>query len=192
MEEFSYELKIPKDRIAVLIGKDGETKEKIESSTNTKIDVDSKEGEITVIGKEALSLYTAREIIKAVARGVNPEIALELLKPDHSFELIDINQYAKNKQNHLQRIKGRIIGREGKTRQIIEELTNTHISVYGKTVSIIGEYEWVTTAKRAVESLITGSPHSSVYKWLEKKRQQLTKEEYEQKDKNFLKNGVSL
>ena len=35
-EEYGYGLKIPKERIAVLIGTDGETKKQIEESTKTK------------------------------------------------------------------------------------------------------------------------------------------------------------
>ena len=36
MVEYSYELKIPKDRVAVLIGKDGEVKKSIEEDTKSK------------------------------------------------------------------------------------------------------------------------------------------------------------
>ena len=35
--EFSYELKIPKERVAVLIGKKGEIKKRIEDETSSKI-----------------------------------------------------------------------------------------------------------------------------------------------------------
>jgi len=41
--EYSYELKIPKDRVAVLIGTDGEIKKKIEVETKTQIKIDSKD-----------------------------------------------------------------------------------------------------------------------------------------------------
>jgi len=37
MEEYSYELKIPKERVAVLIGKEGEVKRSIEDDTKTRI-----------------------------------------------------------------------------------------------------------------------------------------------------------
>ena len=60
--EYNYELKMPKERIAVLIGKAGETKKSIENATKTKINVDSVEGEVTIRGDDALGLYTAREI----------------------------------------------------------------------------------------------------------------------------------
>ena len=75
-EEFSYELKIPKERVAVLIGKKGEIKKQIEQATNTKLKIDSKEGDVEISGEDALKLYATREIIRAIGRGFNPEIAM--------------------------------------------------------------------------------------------------------------------
>ena len=72
--EFSYELKIPKDRVAVLIGAKGETKKHIETITKTDIDVDSKEGIVSITGQDAIGMYSAKEITKAIGRGFNPEI----------------------------------------------------------------------------------------------------------------------
>ena len=185
-QQYSYELRIPKERVAVLIGKNGETKESLEQETKVKIAVDSKEGEVSITGEDALSLFTVREIIRAIGRGFNPEIARLLLKPDYCFELLSLNEIAKGKSDLL-RIKGRIIGAEGKSRRLIEELTESYICVYGKTVGIIGEPENVSMAKRAIESLISGSPHSSVYRWLERKRRELKRQEILGKNKIELK-----
>ena len=169
MTTFSYELKIPKDRVAVLIGTKGEIKKQIEEDTKTRIRVDSREGDVFIEGEDGLSLYTTREIIKAIGRGFNPDVALLLLKPDYCFELVSLADYAKTK-NTLIRIKGRLIGTDGKCRRHIEELTGTNVSVYGKTVGIIGQVENVTITRRAIENLIKGSTHAYVYKFLEKQR----------------------
>ena len=171
MAQYSYDIRIPKERVAVLIGKNGEIKNHIEEVTKTKINIDSKEGEVNVTGEDALSLYTTRDIIKAIGRGFNPDIALLLLKSDYAFELVDIKEFAK--ENHYERLKGRVIGKEGKSRKTIEDLTDCYISVYGKTISIIGDIESVGIARKAVESLLSGSPHSSVYKFLEKRRRSM-------------------
>jgi ribosomal RNA assembly protein len=178
MQEFSYELKLPKDRIAVLIGVKGETKKGLEDATATKIAVDSKEGDVVITGEDAIRLYAAKEVIKAIARGFNPDVAQLLLKQDYTLDLIRIDDLAANK-NQLPRLKGRIIGRAGKARANIEELTDTHICVYGKSVGIIGQAGNVALARRAVESLISGSMHSTVYKWLSKKRKELKMREFE-------------
>ena len=56
---------------------------------------------------------------------------------------------------------------------MIEELSESYISVYGKSVSIIGTAESAAIAKRAVEALLSGSTHASVYTWLERKRREM-------------------
>jgi len=170
-EEFFYELRVPKDRIAVLIGKKGDVKRRVERETKTELDINSEEGEVRISGKDALLLYLAREIIRAVSRGFNPDVALQLLKQDYGFELISIPEYARN-QNDYGRLRGRVIGEGGKSRKTIEELTLTHLSVYGKTVGIIGPVEYIANARRAIQSLLEGSTHASVYRWLEKKRRE--------------------
>lgn len=172
-----YELRIPKERIAVLIGKSGEAKKELEENTKTKIKIDSKEGYVFISGKDALGLYAARELVKAIARGFNPEIAKLLLKQDFVLEIVEIADYTNKSRNSMLRLKGRVIGREGKSRKLIEELTESYISVYGKTISVIGPSDSVNLARQAVISLLRGSTHANVYKWLEKKRRELKRRE---------------
>jgi ribosomal RNA assembly protein len=186
--EYSYELKIPKERLAVLIGKEGKVKKSLEEATKCTISIDSKEGDIIIKGKDSLGLFTAREVIKAIARGFNPEIATLLLKPDYLFEMLHLHDYAGKSTGKMIRLKGRVIGQEGKSRKIIEELTETYISVYGKTISIIGQAENVSVARRAIESLLAGSTHATVYRWLEKKRRELVRKRFSsESEEDFLK-----
>jgi len=173
---FGYELKIPKDRVAVLIGKNGETKKELEEQTNTKITIDSGTGEVVVDGEDALKLYAVKEIITAIGRGFNPEYARLLLKPDYSLEIVNITEYA-GTQKSLIRLRGRVIGQEGKSRKYIEHLTGVFIVVYGKTIGMLGEHQRVLLAKRAIEQLLKGSPHGNVFKWLETKLKTLSARE---------------
>ena len=169
MAEFSYEIKIPRERVAVLIGKNGLTKRQIEEATKTKLNVNSEEGDVSVMGEDALSMFATKEIIHAIGRGFNPEIAMLLLNQDYNIEMINLGDYIKSK-NSMERIKGRVIGAEGKSRRVIEDLTECNVSVYGKTIGIIGKVENTSVCRRAIESLLGGSPHANVYKWLEKQR----------------------
>ena len=173
MVEYSYELKVPKNRVAVIIGKEGSVKKELEEATNTKLTIDSKEGDVFVSGDDALGLYTAREIIKAIGRGFNPDIARLLLKPDYIFEVVDLREFVGKSKEAMLRLKGRVIGREGKSRRLIEELAECNISVFGKTISIIGLPESTVNARYAVEALLRGSTHANVYKWLEKRRRDM-------------------
>jgi len=177
MVEYSYELKVPKNRIAVLIGKEGNIKKDIEESTKTALKIDSKEGDIFISGEDALGLFTAREIIKAIGRGFNPEIAKLLLKSDYTFEVVDLREFVGKSKTAIIRLKGRVIGREGKSRKLIEELTECSISVFGKTIGIIGLPEHAANARYAIESLLRGSTHANVYKWLEGRRRELKRDD---------------
>ncbi|MBI2145633.1 RNA-processing protein [Candidatus Woesearchaeota archaeon] len=174
MAEYSYELKIPLARIAVVIGSKGNVKKDIEEATNTHLQIDSAEGDVFITGDDALGLYTAREVISAIGRGFNPELAKLLLKQDYATEHIDITDYAKTKKHEL-RMRGRVIGAEGKARKVLEELTECHVSVYGKTITIIGEIERVPICRQAIEKLLAGSQHSTVYRWLERQRREIKK-----------------
>src|SRR3989344_7259721 len=175
MAEYTYELKVPKSRSAVIIGKEGSVKKEIEEGTKTNLKIDSNEGDIFITGEDGLGIYSAREIIRAIARGFNPEVARNLLKPDYVFEIVDVSEYVGKSKEAMLRLKGRVIGKEGKTRHLIEELAECNISVFGKTISIIGTAESAANARRAIESLLRGSTHANVYKWLERRRREMKK-----------------
>ena len=55
-------------------------------------------------------------------------------------------------------------------------MTGTLISVSGHTISLIGTFESVSTAKDALEKLIKGRTHGTVYKFLRRKRREAKKE----------------
>ncbi|MEM2979320.1 MAG: RNA-processing protein, partial [Methanomassiliicoccales archaeon] len=57
-----------------------------------------------------------------------------------------------------------------KTRKIIEDLTGASISIYGNTVSIIANSIQMPIAKTAVEMILRGSEHATVYRYLERSR----------------------
>lgn len=173
-DDFVNIVKVPKERIAVLIGKKGETKTELEEALLVEINIDSKEGDVEIKSTESINLMVANDVVKAIARGFNPDIAKKLASDEYFLEIITLNDYSSQK-NHHQRLKGRVIGREGRSRNLIEEYTGCYISVYGKTVSIIGKGDAVRIAHKAVDSLLTGSPHAYVYKWLEKERDNLFK-----------------
>jgi len=171
MDEYIYEEKVPKERIAVVIRRKGATKRMIQEEAGVKLMIDTKEGIVRIIGDDPLKLFNAREVIKAIARGFNPEIAKLLLRQDYTLEVINIKDYARTKNAEI-RLKGRVIGEEGRSRANIERLTDCYLSVYGKTVSIIGEVEKVQVARRAVIGLLQGKTHRSVYSQLERKRRE--------------------
>ena len=159
------ELNITKLRVTVVIGVKGKTKRKIEKLTKTKLNI-SKEGSVIIEGS-SINCFVAEKVIKAVGRGFNPDVALKLCDEDYVFEIINIIDFTGKSKKKFVRIKARLIGTQGKARKVLERLTNTNVIIYGKTVSIIGKYDDVATAKEAVEYLLEGAPHGNVYKFLE-------------------------
>lgn len=112
---------------------------------------------------EGLQLYRAKMIVKAVARGFAPEDAQRLFDEQQQLEIIELTDL---NQKKAERIKSRIIGTNGKTKYMIERFTECKISIYGKTISLIGGWEQIQNAKKAIEMFIRGAKHASVYGFL--------------------------
>jgi ribosomal RNA assembly protein len=167
-------IKIPLDRVAVLVGPKGSIKELIEQKSTTAINIESSSGTVEIMdAKDPIRGLRAREVVHAIARGFSPEKAMKLFDDDNlMFETTDLSNIARNEKD-MERLKGRIIGRAGKTREVFEDLTNVRISVYGKTISIIGYPEQNAVARAGIDMLLKGSTHGPVYKFLEKKRTDL-------------------
>lgn len=166
------EFKIVGNRIGVLIGKRGETKRVIEEQTASALTIDSEEGLVTVEGEDPVQVLLAGSVVQAIGRGFSPENAFALLQDeDLIFEQIDLGGLA-DSQRQLDRIRGRVIGRDGKAREQIEHMTGTHLSVQGKTVALIGLPDQVKDARTAIEMLLRGVPHESVFTFLDRKRKE--------------------
>jgi ribosomal RNA assembly protein len=174
---------IPQDRIGVLIGEGGETMREIESRAEVRLDIDSDDGSVAIkqTGDPVLGLK-APDIVKAIGRGFAPEIALTLLEDEMMmFDIVDIDAASRN-QNDLQRHKGRLIGENGRTRELMEELTGADVVIYGSTLGMIGTPKQVDVIRSAAEMILDGAPHGAVYSFLERKRNEMKREgmEYHQ------------
>jgi len=170
-------IKIPRDRVAVLIGKNGEVRKKIEEQ-GVKLEIDSSTGDVKIMADDGLKEMLAENVVRAIGRGFSPEKAMLLFRDDYYFELMDIRDWAGKRINHVKRLAGRIIGKEGKARRYIEEITGAHISVYGHTVAIIGRIGEMEMAKRAIEMLLEGASHQTGYRFIEKEKRRRKLEEF--------------
>ncbi len=167
-------VKIPQDRIGVLIGEGGETMREIERRAEVRLDIDSEQGAVRIqkVGDPITGLK-GPDIVKAIGRGFAPEDALRLLEDDMMmFDVVDIGAASRNK-NDLKRHKGRLIGEEGRTRQLMEELTGASVTIYGSTLGVIGGPQQVETVREAAEMILEGAPHGAVYSFLERRRNEL-------------------
>ena len=170
---FEKSVLIPLDRVGALIGKSGKVKSKIEKICSVKITISSETGEIMIsgIGKvEEMLPFKAVEVVMAIGRGFSPEKAMRLLRGENTLHVIDLREFAGKSSSNIERIKGRIIGEGGRVRQNIEELSGANISVYGRTVAIIGEGNQLKHALDAISALSSGSMHGAVYNDLQDAR----------------------
>jgi ribosomal RNA assembly protein len=177
-------LKIPRERVGVLIGPEGKTKKHIEEKLKVDLQIDSEAGDVQIaMAKKAddpSMLFRAKDLVTAIGRGFSPEHAFRLVRDEEAMlDIIDLRSVFGKSDADIKRVQGRIIGMNGKTRRIIEELTDTSVSVYGHTVGLIGTVEQIQIAREAIEMLIKGSMHGTVYRFLHRKRRELKKKKFE-------------
>jgi ribosomal RNA assembly protein len=170
--------------VGVLVGPDGKVKQYIEEKLMVKLEVESESGGVTVVLSEKMNdpslVFKAKDVVTAIGRGFSPEHAFRLIRDEAAiFDFIDLRLIFGRSESDIQRIKGRIIGADGKTRRLIEELTEANVVVYGHTVGLIGTFEQVDAARNAVQMLIDGCQHHSVYKYLQRKRSEMKKQKLE-------------
>ncbi|MEM0468579.1 MAG: KH domain-containing protein [Pyrobaculum sp.] len=133
-----------------------------------KVEIDEKDLSIKIIPHQVTidELLKLREMARAVALGFSPEQALQLENEEYVLTVIELKEYTE-KPNHLRRIKGRIIGEGGRAKHMIENLAEVSIVVGDHYVAILGKLEDVEVAKRAIEMLIEGKKHSTVYRYIQ-------------------------
>jgi ribosomal RNA assembly protein len=172
----TYSFKVPLDRVGAIIGHGGETLKTLQKEGKTEITVDSETGEVTLLDEKSEDPYLSfrmRDVLRAIARGFSPEKALKLLDDDMYYEEFDIRDFSGKSRKRVMQVRSRLIGSGGKTRRLIEELTDCMLSIKGNTVAIIGDIEGMKIASKAIMMILNGSEHSSVYSYMERKRKDL-------------------
>jgi len=181
MSNLNMFARIPKERVGVLIGPEGKVKRDIEERLQVKLGIESEGGGVEITLDEKATdpsiLLRAKDVVTAIGRGFSPDEAFRLIRnEDTLFDFIDLRLIFGRSDSDITRVKSRIIGMNGKTRRTIEELTEADVVIYGHTVGIIGTFEQVDAARTAVQMIIQGSEHHTVYSYLQKKRRELKKE----------------
>jgi ribosomal RNA assembly protein len=143
-----------------------EHKKILESKLKIKIKFNGRQ--VTIEGDEELEEFLAYNVLESINLGFDIDTALLLIEPDFVFEKIEIKNLTK--RANLVLVRARIIGKDGRTKAIIEELSDCHISLYENTVGVIGHSDKIKTCMQAVTRLIQGSKQGNVYLYLEKQR----------------------
>ena len=167
--------RIPKNRIAVLIGKHGSTRKMIEEACGASIHIESNSGDVSVIWPEGeiidpIIKMKLPDVIFAIGRGLAPKRALQLIDDEVFLRMYDIREWVGRQPNQTRRMRSRLIGTNGRIRSLIEELTGTEMAIYGSTVLVIGNQESLALATPAIEGILQGSEHGTVLFGLEQDR----------------------
>jgi len=114
---------------------------------------------------DPLHLDRGAEFLRAYLNGFAIEDAKALIRIDgmftESFQISDVKFSLQGE--HVNRAIGRLVGRQGQTKFSIENATRTRIVVADKTIHLLGSYENMQLARRAICDLIMGSQANKVY-----------------------------
>ncbi len=138
-------------------------KEEIEKNLNLKITISKK---TATIEGETMDEYEATMILNAISFGFSSKKALLLMHEDISFKKINIKDFTRRKD--MYEVRARIIGKEGKIKRTIEDLSGCDLVLKGNTLGVLGPAEEVDSITVALANLIRGSKVSNVYNYLEK------------------------
>ena len=145
------------------VGEVRRNKEELEKQLNIKIKVS---GNNVVIEGKSLDEYDAQCVFDAINFGFSVKKALLLKGEDMVFKVVHIKSFTKR---NLRDIKSRLIGKRGKTRRTISEISGCDVLIKEGEVGIIGDVESVEDTETAIINLIKGSKQSNMYRYLEKR-----------------------
>lgn len=168
-------VRIPEERLAVLIGTKGEVKRAIEERSGARLDIDPEDNAVRVSSPPTADPWgalKARDVVLAIGRGFSPDRAFRLFRGEQYVTVLDMKEISgKRTKDAMRRIRARLIGERGRARERVEDLSGCSVSIYGSSVALIGTAEQLERGVRGIRLLLRGSEHSAVFSYLERARE---------------------
>tara|TARA_Y100000310_G_scaffold328062_1_gene395468 strand:- start:14602 stop:15105 length:504 start_codon:yes stop_codon:yes gene_type:complete len=141
------------------------TKNKAKLEKTLEVKISNRGKEVSIQGK-AEDEYIAEKVIDALNFGFPYSAAISIKTEENIFEILNIKDHTKS--HDLKRVRGRIIGTEGKVLKTLSNLSGCAIERRENEMGIIGPPENIENAQNAIISIIKGSKQTNVYAGLEK------------------------
>lgn len=138
-------------------------KENLERQLGVKINIQGKK--VTIEG-DSFKEYESLMILEAMQFGFSAKKALTLMDEQMVFRKIPIKSFTRRK--NLTEVRGRIIGKEGKTKRTMEDISGCDIAINESEIGLIGPAEEIEEATTAITNLIRGTKQANVYRFLER------------------------
>ena len=144
-------------------------KHDLEKKLNVKIDIAGRK--ITITGNP-IEEYEASLVLNAINFGFSTQKAISLKDENMIFRIISIKDFTRKK--NLKTVRARIIGKEGKTKKTIENISSCYLVIRDNDIGIIGSAESIDEIITAVTNLVRGTKQSNTYRYLEKMNRKIT------------------
>ncbi len=124
---------------------------------------------VIISSDSGFGMLLAKNAVLAFNRGFDSKTSALLLDDAYDLAIINVGDYSGSKKRQLE-LKGRVIGTRGQIKKKLSMATGCYIKIFGKTVSIIGPYQNLNIAVEAIEMLLSGAKHNSVFSMIDRRK----------------------
>ncbi len=133
------------------------------------VEIKLADNNVNLTSENAINISLVKNAIMAFNRGFDPKTSLLLLDDNYDLSIMNIGDYANSQKRQIE-LMGRVIGSRGMIKKRLSMATSCYIKISGKTISIIGAYENIELAVSAVEMLLNGAKHDSVFLLIDRRK----------------------